>query len=360
MSAISHRDYEAVLACVGRLYECERLEEFPHLALAETLKLVGADSGIFNYVAPSVPVVNAVSSPQLPDLDQRSKIMARHLPEHPVLKHYLVTGDHGAYKISDFLSVREYQALGLYQNLYRGMGYEDQLTINLFPLGSEVIAISLARDRRSFTEPDRRILNLLRPLAARAYRHVERNSLLHRALLPGSDAPAGVRSAAVLLDASNRPIQFAAEAQQWIRHFFPGRPRNPARLPEAVGAWLRRSLRGGGEALVRERDGQRLRISLYPGWSGAARILVLGVETVRAEARSAARSGLSRREIEVLLQVELGKTNAEVAAALGISPFTVRHHLEHIFEKLHVQSRTAAITRFRRLCHRIPMDGDGG
>jgi DNA-binding CsgD family transcriptional regulator len=53
---------------------------------------------------------------------------------------------------------------------------------------------------------------------------------------------------------------------------------------------------------------------------------------------------LTAREAEVLGLVARGKTNAEVASALYISPLTVRKHLEHIFEKLGVGNRTAAAT----------------
>jgi DNA-binding CsgD family transcriptional regulator len=53
-------------------------------------------------------------------------------------------------------------------------------------------------------------------------------------------------------------------------------------------------------------------------------------------------SGLTPREAEVLGLVALGNTNAEIAAALFISPQTVRKHLENIFEKLNVRTRTAA------------------
>lgn len=51
---------------------------------------------------------------------------------------------------------------------------------------------------------------------------------------------------------------------------------------------------------------------------------------------------LTRRETEVLQWVAEGKTNAEIGTILGMSPRTVQKHLEHIFEKLGVQSRTAA------------------
>ncbi len=51
---------------------------------------------------------------------------------------------------------------------------------------------------------------------------------------------------------------------------------------------------------------------------------------------------LTAREAEVLGWVARGKTNAEISAALFISPLTVRKHLENIFEKLNVRTRTAA------------------
>lgn len=52
---------------------------------------------------------------------------------------------------------------------------------------------------------------------------------------------------------------------------------------------------------------------------------------------------LSDREIEVLRLVAAGMTNREVAKELVISDKTVEHHLEHIYNKLGVSSRTSAV-----------------
>ncbi len=53
-------------------------------------------------------------------------------------------------------------------------------------------------------------------------------------------------------------------------------------------------------------------------------------------------SPLSPRERDVLTLVAEGKTNGEVGAVLGLSPRTVGKHLEHVFEKFGVHTRTAA------------------
>lgn len=52
--------------------------------------------------------------------------------------------------------------------------------------------------------------------------------------------------------------------------------------------------------------------------------------------------GLTPREAEVLLWVAQGKANADVALILGMSEKTVKIHLGHIYEKLNVETRTAA------------------
>lgn len=61
------------------------------------------------------------------------------------------------------------------------------------------------------------------------------------------------------------------------------------------------------------------------------------------------RLGLTRREAEVFAGVARGETNEGIAAALYVSPFTVKTHLQHIYRKLGVGSRTEALTRALQL-----------
>lgn len=56
--------------------------------------------------------------------------------------------------------------------------------------------------------------------------------------------------------------------------------------------------------------------------------------------------GLTEREREVLALVAEGRTNLEIAERLWIAQSTVRKHLENVFPKLGVRTRTAAAARF--------------
>ena len=56
--------------------------------------------------------------------------------------------------------------------------------------------------------------------------------------------------------------------------------------------------------------------------------------------------GLSRREHEILDHLLRGFSNKEIAAGLCISLFTVKNHLRHIYEKLHVRSRTDVLLKY--------------
>lgn len=67
-----------------------------------------------------------------------------------------------------------------------------------------------------------------------------------------------------------------------------------------------------------------------------------GLERLMATGNSGPSGTLTDREIEVLGRVAVGETNRQIAAALAISEHTVARHLSNIFNKIGVNSRTAA------------------
>ena len=67
----------------------------------------------------------------------------------------------------------------------------------------------------------------------------------------------------------------------------------------------------------------------------------------QAEANHAVQT-LTEREKEILTQISRGFSNKEIADRMFVSLSTVCTHLRHIYEKLHVRSRTEALAKMRR------------
>lgn len=59
-------------------------------------------------------------------------------------------------------------------------------------------------------------------------------------------------------------------------------------------------------------------------------------------------TALSIREKEILTWVAEGRTNIQIAAALGLSQFTVKNHVQRIIKKLGASNRTDAAVRFKQ------------
>ncbi len=75
----------------------------------------------------------------------------------------------------------------------------------------------------------------------------------------------------------------------------------------------------------------------------AAKILAeFARQAQEADATPSPSAHLSGREREVLSLVASGVTNKAIAAALGISPSTVKNHLQNILDKLHLENRVQA------------------
>jgi DNA-binding NarL/FixJ family response regulator len=90
------------------------------------------------------------------------------------------------------------------------------------------------------------------------------------------------------------------------------------------------------------------REELFRGIRAAARGVSALAPAIAARlsgrSRDGDRAALSARELEVLQRVAAGESNKEVGAGLSISEATVKSHLLHIYQKLAVSDRTAAVT----------------
>jgi DNA-binding NarL/FixJ family response regulator len=145
------------------------------------------------------------------------------------------------------------------------------------------------------------------------------------------------RAAVVLLEAYDR-VAFASTAALELLDRYLGE--NRVRLPDTVVSWLREGRRGATSEPLRIDAGERaLVVELVDG--------ALLLEEQRWIPR------LTSREREILDLVAEGRTNAEIAERLWLSLGTVRKHLDNVYAKLGVHTRTAAaaFVREKRRLH---------
>jgi DNA-binding CsgD family transcriptional regulator len=280
------------------------------------------------------------------------EVFQRLAHEQPVAAHSLRTGDPFAFKNSDFLSLRQYRALGIYDEVFRKVGCDRLLGFVAHPAAPLTLGVGLHRKGRDFSEEQRSLLDLLRPHllqaygAARAAQRVrderERENL-------GDASGAGLCE----VDATGRLLWITRRAEALLAVFFPPQGQHPCfgRLPASLWDRLRASLRRDNRLLAPGRQGgyftgpeqRSLSVRLVAGAS-SDRWQVLLEETSGGASESALRTAfqLTPREAEVLGWVGQGKTNWEIGAILGIAEKTAGKHLENIFAKLNVENRTAA------------------
>ena len=139
------------------------------------------------------------------------------------------------------------------------------------------------------------------------------------------------------VDALGRVRWQSPAAREWLRPWLSAQ----GRLPPVAMTWLTRR---EPEPLSIVVEGRRLSLSrLASDDIGTTLLLRKRASAPEPQALTAA-FGLTGRESEVLYWVVCGKINRDVGEILGMSPRTVDKHLQHIFEKLRVETRTAAVS----------------
>jgi DNA-binding CsgD family transcriptional regulator len=355
MSRLSHGELERVLGFSRQLHACHDPAVLRRLTVRGLSELIGAERVTFEHFAPTVPKLWAVAEPDEPYQPWMWEIFLAHLNEHPAVTHYRTTGEPKAVKISDFVSAREWHRTQIYQRLYRRLGFEDQLGLCLGPRNREFFSVVLSRGNRNFSEHDRELLNLLRPQIAQAHANARALERLRRGYLQQLKTDNCLTQTAVLLDRQGRVRHCPLRARRWLRKYF-GQSFQRNQLPTEIETWLLCQLsciRGdlkcqiSPSPLVRDQDGSRIVFRLDS--SGQSGFVILCEEQTVPGPEAMRQLGLTRRQVQILLEVEKGKTNSEIAAGLFISPHTVRTHLDSIFDILGVTNRTAAVARLRNL-----------
>lgn len=220
---------------------------------------------------------------------------------------------------------------------------------------TENLTITCGVDRVSadFTESERTILTMIAPHLLAAIRNAQIfGQLQDERMLLQTAVEAFAQGIVIFYSCGH--IRFISDiAVKFIEKYFADERPNAGFLPEKLRSYVENYnsiFAGGGEfflsppAFVIKQKVGNLRVRL--SFSSMTREMTLLLE--EQENLSPANFlalGLTKREAEVLFWMTRGKTKAEIGTLLYISPRTVHKHAEHIYTKLGVETRTAAMLR---------------
>lgn len=157
-----------VLETLHRLYEVKDVGDFPRHLMGIIAELLPATYVSFDQI--DLKTGEALNVFDRPIPFTREEFMARwqaHCHEHPGIAHLDAGGTETVFTISDFLSQRQFQATGLYQEVVCHFEVRDQLGI-ILPVPDHILGVAVNRDT-GFTAGEKQLMQMLQPHFVRAF-----------------------------------------------------------------------------------------------------------------------------------------------------------------------------------------------
>ena len=349
MGPSARLDWARAIEVLDAMAVVDSASIFGARVLESLSSVVECDIGSYNEIDPVAELAvfhvhPGEEMPIPPDADRDA--FPRLVLQNPILRFQRATGDASARRISDFITRTELHQLELYQRIYRHLGVEFQVAFGLVTKEPLVVAIALSRRERDFGDEDVTLLNALRPYLVEIYHNVQELTELER---PPTPSPHNSRGTVFLDPQGHRAECSSMTLELLTRHFGP--PRSPSGLPDVVSAWV-------VEQRVRLLDDGRPRlhlllVSVVDDREAVARFIAgtasrpdVVIVDERALVRGAAdliSLGLTGREAELLFLLIQGTSTFTISQRLSVSTGTVNKHLQHIYRKLGVSNRSAAM-----------------
>ena len=376
MKALSHQDILALNGAIGEIYSPRDMESFYRSAFSAILNLIPSElCSCANAIIHPARFLKLTTSSQQHD-DVSSKLLPAfnaHLHEHPLVPHCF-SGE--VIKTTDYVSTKQFKATAIHNEYYRHLEVEAQICFSIPVSRDKVELFALSRKNIDFSERDKLLLTLLRPHLINALRNVtefERVTLERDLLQKRAEA---TRQGAILFQSDGAVVCISPFAEEMLERYFGAVVVEGDALPERLLQWFETEIdpfarpfengeslkdiplktrAAGGHSkrverqlLTVEKEGNCLEIQFFNDFTSADYMLFLVERDPFLLVQNLAAYCLSHRETEVLMLLSKGKTNVEIAVILGMRKRTAEKHMEHIFAKLGVETRSAALAVLRK------------
>lgn len=278
--------------------------------------------------------------------EQMLSAMSEYVPDHPIFIGANITEMTNSVRVSDFVTLPVFKRTAIYNEFFRYLGTDRQLSTALRVSSHLIISCSLCRLSRDYTGRDCAVLDLFTPHLTDAFRNTEFTKRIYRENETFIDAVASTNIGILHLNESCALVRESINARVLLDKYYGS---FSSALPDELVAFVKyhQSIFADGEfyipptPLQKRSESGKLIIKII--FQSTTRTTVLLVEEITDQALLKLNGfGITARENQVLYWVSSGKTDPEIAQILQISVRTVHKHLENIFTKLGVENRTAA------------------
>jgi DNA-binding CsgD family transcriptional regulator len=331
------RELRALLDFIKDCYPICDLETFSRRVVSRLSKIVPTEIISYNGINPRRQPNACATYPHVAYSASQKKIFEQRVREHPVVIHHGKTRQ----------TVQLFQHTGLHNELYPRFGEKYRIAPRLI----KQVAINC---KKHLAGHDKLLLKLLSPHLNQAYRNAQTVTHLQQKLTLVDLALYRLSLGLIFLTPNGKICLATTWAMQQLASYWGPQFLRENCLPEPLWTWVKQqeiALASKGKngvllqqnPLVLVRESKRLVI--HPVFDFDQILLLVEERPIAPQPQPLVGISLSPREEQVLNLVAQGKTDKEIGMILALSTRTVQKHLEHIYQKIGVQSRTAAAAK---------------
>ena len=346
MSFLTSADLTQVLNSVAILNSGHGMDTLPERSLNCVLSLIPNEMTAFDGFDIEAEYAGSYwYSPPGTVPDERVKLFAELVHEHPYYLAAMNVQTETTFRVSDFVALPEFHRTTVYNEFYRSFGGDVQMAGAMRISPGCLMTCSLHRPDMDFSDRELEMLKLVTPHLAAAFRnaHAYEKIEYERKYLA-----AAVKRGIIVVGRSGEMIFINSTGERMLQSYFS--EYRMRELPDDLKGFVCRELRNlDGDSYLAPTaplvvKNERSDLLIRPAFDerNGELMLLLEERTARSPADLNC-LGLTRRESEILLWMSKGKTDPEIATLCGISRRTVAKHAEHLFTKLGVETRTAAV-----------------
>lgn len=356
MFSATREELESLHVGLRDIYSNHDLDTLGPAAARAARRLVPCEIAVYNELDPLRQRIIGIADPPeaTADVVRISPAWEKFMHQHPLVEHFRRLPNDQPRKISDFVSIEVFRRTDLYREALSQVGISFQMVVTMPAPQPLVVGISLNRAHEDFSEQDRGRLELLRPHLRQAYENAALVSDLRRQLGRAENALDRLQRGLITLDPSARLLDATPTAARFLYDWLGVGRIASAGLPEELALWAQEQIARLQLAQTNPKPpspwihsgpGGQLCGRVVQGSNAREYLLILHESKPLTSAEPFEGLGLTRRQAEIVLQLVNNLDATAIAGLLGISERTVQKHLQLIYAKLGVSSRTGAVIR---------------